>query len=227
MRSSRQKQLIRRTLSALAVLFSLCACTYNNYDAGDGEYSYLRADFGLFATNSRAEAVSFVTDEDRSFRLNSPVRIDGIKADTVYRALIYYNETAELQTDMRGLESVHVCRPVDIAEIEDFKSDPVGLESVWMSHNGEWLNMTLKLKVGVDESAEDNLQSIAIALSESEDAPDESVLTLYHDQNNMPEYYTQTVYLSIPLKEKFQPRKKLKLIVNTYKGEVVREFDMQ
>ncbi len=227
MKCSRLIWLTRRTLLATVAVFSLCACTYNNYDAGDGEYSYLRADFGLFATNSRAEAVSFVTDEDRSFRLNSPLRIDGIKADTVYRALIYYNETDEPQTDIRGLESVHVCRPVDKAKIEEFKSDPVGLESAWMSNNGQWLNMTLKMKVGIDETAKDNLQSIAIALSEPEDAPDESVLTLYHDQNNMPEYYTQTAYISIPLKEKFQPKKKLKLVVNTYKGEVVREFDVE
>ncbi len=218
---------LRRALPAFAVLVSLCACTYNNYEEGDGDLSYIRADFALFSTNSRAEAVSFLTDEDRSFKLNSPIRIEGIKADTVYRALIYYNETDDSHTDMRGLESVHVCRPVDKAGIEDFKADPVGLESVWMSHNGKWLNMALKMKVGVSESSENHFQSIAIALSESEDSPDESVLTFYHDQNNMPEYYTQTAYVSIPLKEEFQPRKKLKLIVNTYKGEVVREFDIE
>ena len=77
-------------LSPLSSLLS--SCTEDNEDKGDGEYSYLRADF-VEAHVGEDKRVDYVlTDDGDSLRTNPPFSVSWITtADTVYRAIFYYN----------------------------------------------------------------------------------------------------------------------------------------
>ena len=70
---------------------ALTACTTEQYDAGDGKYSYLRSDFAEVTTDGPARMSSFVTDESHTWHAAGTPRVSWMtKSDTTYRALVYY-----------------------------------------------------------------------------------------------------------------------------------------
>lgn len=206
---------IRLEITLLALLL-LTACSHDGYESGDGDYSYLRADFALLETNSESQAIGFVTDDDRSLSLTEPVAISNAKADTVYRALVYYNETSTDYTQLRGIETVYVCPPKAEEEFEEIFTDPVGLQSTWLSANGTYLNMAIVLKTGVEEEDDESYQTIACVMTDADEEQRKFTLTFYHNQNGQPEYYSSTKYVSIPLTDFFLSGDSLTLVVTTY-----------
>ncbi|MCR5131732.1 MAG: hypothetical protein K6C10_09785 [Prevotella sp.] len=219
---------------------ALAACTSENYDSGDGKYSYMRADFvdAHFAAEKVADYV--LTDDGERIAFSEPFEVSwGSKADTLYRALLYYDCQPDNYKPI-SLKYVYVLWPKEGASIKNPAFDPVEFESAWLSKcqrtdlstilsEGRqeekityYLNVSFLVKTGQpdDEKAR---QTIGIMGDETSDGSFR--LTLLHDQGAIPEYYSNRAYVSIPLTDS-QLAKPLSLIINTYDGLVEKEFSL-
>jgi hypothetical protein len=207
-------------LPLFALVFTW-GCTHDNYESGDGDYSYLTSAFSMLRINSAGSAVSFVTDDNTEYTLEQAQKITGARADTTYRVLAYYNETSTRRTVLRGIKTVYVIRPEVESALYGAEYDPVVLNSVWTSANGAYLNLGLSLMEGVADNDDDTSQKLGMTLSEDNQASSAKyksyTLTLLHDQNGVPEYYKSAAYVSIPL-DNFSQNDTLNVVVNTYDG---------
>ena len=209
------------------------SCTTSTYDDGDGDLSYLRADFVEAHTAAPQQIDYAINDEGKTIRFSAPFSVKWTeKADTFYRALLYFNQKPT-RNEPISLQRVYVLLPTAADEVKNPKFDPVTFESAWLSRcqlptpntqhqspntqqGATYLNLTFLLKTGQpdDEKAR---QSIGMM---SEERNDTLCLTLLHDQGTVPQYYSTRIYASIPITGT-QP---VKLIVNSYEGSVVRAY---
>ncbi|MBQ6652564.1 MAG: NigD-like N-terminal domain-containing protein [Prevotella sp.] len=217
----------------------LIGCTNDAYDSGDGTYSYLRADFVEAHTISTQTIDQATTDDGTTLRFNPYATAEWAeKADTLYRALIYYHDgttAGEKTVESIAVNRVPVLRPVTEEEFEgEQRTDPVSLESIWLSTNKKYINLALLLKTG---KADDPEAVQRIGMIKSEDAEGRPTLRLLHDQGTVPQYYTTRLYLSIPttdLKAPSQPPPvgeapvppRARIIVNTYKGIIEKTIEL-
>jgi len=224
--------------SYLLPITFLTACTSESYETGDGKYSYLRADFGEIHTAKPQQVDYAVNDEGRRISFETAPTVKWAeKGDTLYRALLYYNDLPDKAARSISLQPVYVLAPKAAADVKDPRHDPVTFESAWLSTcqrtdlaiataEGErqaithYLNIAFLLKTGQpdDEKAR---QTIGMM---SEQADDGSLhLTLLHDQGAIPQYYSTRIYTSIPLTDS-QLQRGISLCINTYDGELIRTF---
>lgn len=213
---------------AAALACTASSCSSEGYDTGDGAYSYLAADFALLHTNADRTVTEATLDDGTQLQLSNPFTADwAARADTVYRALLYYDKPVAPATaaKVRSVSQVPVMAVADAAKVTDMRTDPLGVESVWLSKNGSFLNLSLLLKAGT--ASGDSRQSIGIVCEErfvDTDGRRRVCLRVYHDQNGVPEYYTVQQFVSIAV-ETFDADV-AELHVNTYGGEVVREVEL-
>ena len=74
----------------LLLLLPLVSCTRDEYEKGDGEYSYMRADFAEAYSSDAGVLGSFVTDEGDSLVLSPRHDCSWASTpDSVYRTLMY------------------------------------------------------------------------------------------------------------------------------------------
>ncbi len=205
-------------LLAAAVMYS---CTADNYESGDGDYSYMTSAFSMLKINGAGKAVSFVTDDDTEYTLAQPRTIPGATIDTTYRVLAYYDETSTRRTVLRGVKSVCVVRPQIGAVLSGIKTDPVVFNSVWTSANGTYLNLGISLMEGVSGNGTSTSQKLGMTIAADPQTPGDAhasyTLTLLHDQSGVPEYYKSAAYVSVPL-DGFSQGDTLNVVVNTYDG---------
>ncbi|MBR1463903.1 MAG: NigD-like N-terminal domain-containing protein [Prevotella sp.] len=182
----------------------MLSCTTEDYETGNGEYSFMRADFVETATDSQGAFVSAVTDEGEQLMFASPFKVSWKTAsDSTYRALLYYQkkdgEVTPFTVSTVSVPTVRMTSSLKSA----MKTDPVTLESIWQSKQNEYINMGLLLKTGnPDES--DNRHVVGMMCDTVYEHPDRYRhirLRFYHDQHQMPEYYSSKVYVSIPMKK--------------------------
>ena len=124
-------------MAAVVAACGVESCANDGYDTGDGNYSYLSAELAVVHTNSSAAAVSATLDDDTDLQFSSPVKLgSGLKCDTIYRALLYYDKIdTSLPVNPRGITIVPVASVVRQAEVKEMVTDPLGIESVWKSKN--------------------------------------------------------------------------------------------
>ena len=203
-----------------ALLFA--ACESDSYDKGMGESSLTTADLLMAHANSNKAIDYVITDDNTTLTVDEPVTAKWITtADSTYRAVAYYNKVGN-PVKAFSLGRVPVLRPAE--KVEQVATDPVGLESVWASRNGRYLNAGLLLKTGVPDSVEAR-QWVAV-MRDNDSVPasaDVYSLRLLHGQNGVPEYYTSRYFVSIPV-DTLPAGHKVRLRVNTYDGEVVKEI---
>uniref|UniRef100_A0AB33JBC3 NigD-like C-terminal domain-containing protein n=1 Tax=Prevotella sp. GTC17260 TaxID=3236796 RepID=A0AB33JBC3_9BACT len=211
----------------LALLIPLLiACEHNSYDTGDGRYSYLQADIVDAHTAVKGLIDYCHTDKGDSLQL-SPHAIApwATTPDSTYRALLYYGKVTDHITEATQIARVPVLSYVPTARIDTVFTDPVKLESAWMSANRRYINLQLGLKTGRQDGV-DNKQVLSV-MHDSTSTDDTGVSTihlrLYHRQNAVPEYYTVRQYISIPL-DNIKKTTQIRLTVNTYNGIVTRSF---
>ncbi len=218
--------MMRRLVPFLIAVAMLSACERTTYDEGDGRYSYMRADFALAHCAVKGELDYAVTDDGDSLLLSPHAAASwASKADSVYRALLYYDIEGTPVVKPFVAVQVPVLSIRDKANVDTMFTDPVTLESAWLSRENRYLNLGLQLKTGVREGI-DARQMVGIvrdSVAKDEDGSEEWWLRLYHRQNGVPEYYSSKVYVSIPLTVG-KGTKKVHLSVNDYTGEVERVF---
>lgn len=210
-------------ISHVLFLISETSCTQDAYEKGEGDYSQMTAEMADGYTSSEKKVTRFVTDDGEELTVATPFTSKAMpKADTVYRAVFYYNKTGQ-QAEVKGLNAVGVARP---RLIDTLKTDPVHLESVWMGKSRRYINLSVYVMLGTtdDETAKQMFGCSRDTLVHNDDSTRTLRLTLFHDQNDVPQYYSQRTYLSIPTED--MDADSVELTVNTYKGTVVKRMKL-
>ena len=115
-------------------------------------------------------------------------------------------------------------RPDPQAIWDTLRTDPLGLESAWRSTTGRYINMRLALKAGAKDNGEMGRQTVGVKCDTLRTGSREQfTFTLLHNQNGVPEYYTQVAFVSIPLDERAQEAD-IVVRVNTYGGLLERRY---
>lgn len=219
----------RPALLLLLISFlTLFSCEQDLYEKGDNEYSYMRADFVEAVVGSNKQIVYVVTDNDERLLLTAPYTDSWIgRSDTVYRALLYYsNQDDRAKVELMGRVSTLSINDdsVSVSTWREKLADPVGLETAWVSFNKKYLNLGLVLKTGAVDD-ESKIQKLGMHYSSSyinADSTRTVHLLLSHNQGEVPEYYSQRVYVSVPISE--VPTDTLRVSINTYNGVVTKNY---
>ncbi len=208
----------------LLMLTLTTGCDNESYESGDGKYSHLNADFGMVQTKQSQTLVAATFDDGRAVEFQPTLTCEwaDVPAAT-YRALVYYYPTSK-----DNVVKPYSALPVYILRWKDkdytsntMLTDPVHVESLWLSKNKEYINLRLGIMVGTEEDGSRQQQLIGITLDNTQTNADNThtyTVTLRHAQNNVPQYYTSQQYLSLPLHE-CQSGDNIILHVNTYEGE--------
>ena len=216
------RKLLSIVSSFLLPLSSFLSCSQDVYDKGEGKYSLLQGDFAEAVVNSDQLITKIVTDDGDEMPLTAPYTAKWVtKADTTYRCMLYYNKVGN-QAEVVSMGQVP-CAYITLLSDSDkpLLTDPVKFESTWMSKTGKYLNLSLQLKTGVtdDSTAAQSLAIVSDTLVKHADGKQIRHLILYHDQGNVPEYYSTKVYLSIPTKR--IDADSVRISINSYDGEVI------
>lgn len=212
----------------LALLMTAClfgACETDSYDKGEGKYSLMQADFVELTVNSEKQGTQFLTDEGEQYRLITPVTASWIqRPDTIYRAIVYFNKTAAGEAQATAMGQMGVLRPIEHWRFKEQPQDPLGVESLWLTRNGKYINIGLLLKNGYEEDKEG---THAIALCQdtvlvNADLTRTAYYRLLHDQGDAPEYYTNRRYVSIQLPQ--DRPDSVRLAIDTYEGTLEKLF---
>ncbi len=220
---------MKKPISLLLATVLIASCTNTAYDTGDSRYSYLRTDFVEAQTNSSAQLVSAVTDENTLLTFIRPLSIGwNVTADSVCRAVLYYNMYADANDSTKveplTVQRVFILTPTEVSRQTVVPADPVRFISTWKSSNGAYLNLSIGVMTGKANSMEDK-QTIGVVLDSvvERNAHPTYYLRFAHNQGNVPQYYTTTTYFSIPTKT-MAKGSKVRLSLNTYSGWIYREF---
>lgn len=219
---------VAMTLAMLALLL-LGACESENYETGDGKYSYLRADFVEAHAKEAKKFDTAVTDDGNELVFQEPLSCSwATTPDSIYRALIYYNVG---KNDSKRVDGISVSQVLVLRlpqkQPETTPGDPLKVESAWLSANGKYLNLGLYVMLGKTEE-EDRKQSLGIVRDTIVDLDNGTKLhqlRLLHSQNGVPENYSTKIYASIPL-EYFSQGDVVRLDVNTYDGPLNKTFQV-
>ncbi len=224
-----------KSVSALFLSFSIqmamvlcCAsCTTEGYETGDGKLSYLRADFVEVHTKAQKTLDYALTDDGDSLVFEPLVNAEwATTPDSIYRAMLMYNHKGGGKvSDVISVGQVMTLWMTPTSRVKKVCTDPVKVESMWMSRNGKYLNLGIYVKTGQADGA-DVRQSVAMlcdTVMTQDNGSKEYRLRLYHDQNGVPEYYSSRVYVSVPTAS-LRRGDVIKIEANTYDGVLAREF---
>lgn len=202
------------------------ACTMDSYDKGEGDFSLLTAEMVMAHVNADKLMDYVVTDSDERLAIDAPAEVKWAqKGDTAYRAVLYYKKLSDGRAATVSMNRVGVVRPVPRDSMEGgMKTDPIHLESMWMSRNCKFLNMRLRLMTGATDD-EEAVQSMGLACDSLPLDAGHARLELYHDQGGQPEYYSASSLLSVPVED--IPADSVTITVNTYGGVVTRSFRLK
>lgn len=200
----------------IALAWALGACTVDEYESGDGHYSYLRADFAMVHTSSSGKINHMLTDAGDAVVFDAPWTASwATKADSVYRALVYYDVSTN-----RYLSSapVIVTSPARLSPGITVPTDPLTIESTWVS--GGFFNIAFAVKAGRTDSV-GIVRKMGLIFDNHVSAGGSRRtvdIRIFHAQNGIPEYYTVRGYMSMPLANAWQGAV-IRLRANTYEGE--------
>ena len=164
-----------------------------------------------------------LSDTADSLSFSTPLSASwATKGDSIYRALLYYNKV-DAGAQPITISRVPVLQIQTTTRPDTLKTDPVAFESIWMSSNRKYLNLSLSIKTGKSDG---QLVAQSIGLFRKETTAGHALyLQLNHNQNGVPEYYSSHVYLSIPM-SRISAGTILHLILNSYDGIIEREVTL-
>ncbi len=218
--------------AAVAVSAAFVACTNESYDSGDGKYSYLVAE--LVEAHTRADKTIDYADTDNGVRLTASGTVSAswaAKADTAYRALLYYDArsvtSAGGEVQVMGLSQVPVLHASPLQGDAQDVADPVGVESAWASKGGKYINLCLLFKSGHSDTA-DTVHKIGLkncGTAVNADNTTTVTMRLQHDQGGVPQYYTVRQYVSIDTR--LLTADSVTIVVATSSGDFMRTYSLR
>lgn len=212
----------------VTALLMLSACKNDSYESGDGQYSYLQADFVEANTSASKELVSARTDDGDMLLFSPHVFKEWASTpDSVYRSLLYYNKVSDDRTtEVYSIVQIPVVKIHKLKGTDEISTDPLFLKSAWISKNRKYLNLYFGIKTGV-EDGNDNIQTLSVVYAPDVNNSNDSrnpYIKVVHKQNGVPEYYTSYGYISVPLND-FALGTTIHLSVNTYdKGWITKDL---
>ncbi len=215
----------------VTALLMLSACKNDSYESGDGQYSYLQADFVEANTSASKELVSARTDDGDMLLFSPHVFKEWASTpDSVYRSLLYYNKVNDDRTtEVYSIVQIPVVKIHKLKGTDEISTDPLFLKSAWISKNRKYLNLYFGIKTGV-EDGNDNIQTLSVVYDPDVNNSNDSrnpYIKVVHKQNGVPEYYTSYGYISVPLND-FSLGTTIHLSVNTYdKGWITRDLEIK
>ena len=213
----------------MLITWLVTSCTTDSYEKGDGKYSLMQGDFVEAKVNAQRQIVSFSTDDGEQYDLSEPYTDKWIKtADTLYRCMLYYNKVENKKAELVSIGEVPCPRILTLAELKkDLRTDPVKFESMWLSKSGKYLNLYLQLKTGVtdDTTTVQQLAFISDTLIVNPNQTTIRHITLHHDQNKVPEYYSTKAYVSL-LTDSIAADS-IRISINTYTGLVSKKMPIR
>lgn len=214
---------MRFSVLALSFTTLLAACTIDPYEAGDGQYSYLKAEMADMHTAAKCKVDYAVTDTDEKLTFNPPFNCHwATTPDSTYRAMLYYKKSPD---KTEGNTCVKVWMLYPMKPLKATPTDPVKLQSSWLSQNKKYINLRLGVMSGKPDDAKQK-QKIGIVLNKQvthANGKKAIDLQLLHNRNQVPSYYTKTLYISIPTAS-YKSGDSIRLKVNTYQGMVEKTF---
>ena len=217
-----------RKLLLYTFLLLLFSCETDSYEKGQGKYSLMRADFAELTVNSQQQGVGFVTDEGEQLALANPLTASWItRPDTTYRAIVYYNKVENGRAEIVSLGRMGVLSPVPHWRLKEMPQDPLGVESVWLTRNGKYINLGLLLKNGriEDEEGTHVLGLCRDTVLKNDNQTQTAYYRLLHSQGDAPEYYTNRRYVSILLPQEHLDT--VRLSMETYSGRLEKVIALQ
>ena len=137
-------------LLLIAGVLLLLSCKNDSYESGDSRYSYLRADFCMMHTSDKGTIDYLLIDGGDTVRIATPVKLNwASKADSLYRALVYYDVTTR---QMFSATSVLVTQPVSKQKAATLSTDAITVESTW--EGGGYFNVAFNVKTGQTDEPE-------------------------------------------------------------------------
>lgn len=214
-------------LSALLAVI-LAACTNEAYDSGDTPLSYLSAEWVDVTTNSAGLVAQATTDAGQRLILSPPYRAEwiGQTPDTTCRALLYHGQVSGGVTDAKAIQPVLMADVATRNPNTTYPQDPIVKARAWRSANKKYLNMVLTLKVGrqQDAPAQQRVGVLCDSVTTLADGTRCCWLTIVHDQNGVPAYYSQEACVSV-LASRLSGAQVVRLRLRTYDGEKVLEIN--
>jgi hypothetical protein len=207
-------------------LLLLASCDKDNYDTGDGELSYLRADFVEAHTSAASQVTYAITDDGDTIDFNPYISSKwALTADTLYRALLYYSRADDGTVTPMNLSRITVLRAASTNRPDTVKTDPVKFESAWLSTNRHYLNIGMSLMTGTSDGidAKQIIGMFCTSVIEKSDGTNEYRLLLYHSQNGVPEYYSSRTYISVPISS-LKTGDVVRISVYSYNGLMDKAF---
>ena len=215
--------MIRKLLTAICCLAAFTACTIDYYEKGEGDYSSMQGDFAMVHANNDKKIDYADLDNGERLYLMEPLAKTWVdKADTFYRSVFYYKKIGSsievvsiTQINEIGIVSADTLKKRKV----EVKTDPLTLESLWLSRNKQYMNASIYLKTGsaTDENAIHRLGLVLDSVHLNKDKTTVMYMRLFHDQGGMPEHYSVNTFFSLPLEK--LPVDSICLTVNTYNGK--------
>lgn len=193
-------------------LIILAACKEDDYVYPPAITEILSAQTDEAGTISR-----LIPDKGELLSVGNGDRFSGLVPDSVYRMIGVYelvNGADEYSVaHIYSIQQVISYNPISIP-VDEMKTDPVTVQSIWRS--GGYINLILQVKLHtgahVFRFVENSFISTSMGFVLS--------LSLYHDKGGDIEAYTQRAYLSVPL-SKYDGVLKvgdiISFTINTYK----------
>ena len=201
----------------LAMGLMLCACE----DHQQALPAY-RQDLAELTTDLTGRAYRLSLDDGSVRKIQNTV--SGLVPDTVYRILALYLDAEEGKTvTLQGANTVFSPLPVEEDQLEDMKTDPLEVKSLWPCKR--YINLLVGIKTGGGQHA---LGFIDHGLDTTATGTHKLKLELFHDQKGDTQFYTQNAYLSCPIYpyagSLVEGQDSVELKVNTFKGVITRRF---
>ncbi len=197
----------------------------------DDDYVYPNVIMELvdLQTDATGAAAYLITDNGTQWHLQPHEGLDALVPDTIYRTVSMYSPLsleggAYQEAIIYNAQPVISPLPKPEDKVEEIKTDPVTLQSIWRS--GRYLNLIVQAKV---KDQKHTYGFIENGLTQEADGTQTLHLTLYHDCNNDLEGFDSSIYLSVPLwayEGILNKGDKVTFSLNTYKeGMTSRTFE--
>lgn len=216
--------------AAVVAAALLASCTTEQYDSGDGKWSYLRSDFAEVCTDTQSRMSSFTTDEQLLLQVEGTPKVSWMTTpDSTYRALVYYAAPGSpAPVKVFTVNNVLCPKIKRLQTLAPLKTDPVSFVALWLSANRKYVNITFDVKTGSSGSDADG-QSIGAVLTDMTRNADGTLtahITFCHDQGNVPQYYSSRQYASLAVAQ-MQDADSASIVINSYKGKVVKTISLK
>lgn len=207
----------------------ISACEHDAYETGDGDLSYMHADYADFTITNHT-VTSAITDDNVTLKLPSSLTVSTeLPADTMLRRLVHYNQKDAAQPiEILRLTPISILTPHSTNNDGTLHTDPVKLTAAWLSPNKQYLNLQLGVMTGNNTTPDVVRQLRIVCDSTHSEGKGAAFLSVRYDNANTPEYYTEDIYISIPCSSitttNGTQADTICITINTYSGKITKEM---